>query len=278
MTTKTSTLDTQARNLGPFFRATALTVPHEAIDPFLHVVNFRMSGPTFEPHPHAGFAAVTYMFPDSEGSFRNRDSLGDDSVIRPGDCHWTWAGAGMVHDEVNTVNGEVAHGLQIFVNLPAAHELDAPRGIRLARETMATRDFGGGRMILAFGAIGDLATPLPGVPAGAGDASLADLELRAGGELAILLDPARNAFVLGIAGETVVGDPGAGLPLRAGEALRLEGGGECRFGSAGGARLALFAGTPLREPVIFHGPFALSSRERLVEAIGRYQAGGMGRL
>lgn len=43
----------------------------EGIDPFLQIDHFFMGEPTFSPHPHAGFSAVTYMFEDSEGTFIN---------------------------------------------------------------------------------------------------------------------------------------------------------------------------------------------------------------
>jgi hypothetical protein len=52
-----------------------------SLDPFLNLDDFHMSQPTFKPHPHAGFSAVTYMFEDSAGAFINRDSLGDRSPI-----------------------------------------------------------------------------------------------------------------------------------------------------------------------------------------------------
>ena len=58
------------------------------LDPFLSITDFRMSEPIFAPHPHAGFSAVTYSFPDSAGAFVNRDSLGDRSRIGAGALHW----------------------------------------------------------------------------------------------------------------------------------------------------------------------------------------------
>jgi redox-sensitive bicupin YhaK (pirin superfamily) len=64
------------------------------IDPFINLDDFHMSLPTFRPHPHAGFSAVTYMFEDSKGGFLNRDSMGDSSKIGPGDLHWTQAASG----------------------------------------------------------------------------------------------------------------------------------------------------------------------------------------
>lgn len=59
------------------------------INPVMGFDHFRMSGPTFAPHPHAGFSAVSYVFEDSSGALRNRDSLGNDLSIEPGAMVWT---------------------------------------------------------------------------------------------------------------------------------------------------------------------------------------------
>lgn len=90
--------------------------------PLVGVDHFWMSGPTFAPHPHAGFAAITYVFDDSEGGMRNRDSLGHDFVAGPGDLIWTQAGAGVIHDELPDAPGKTVHGLQIFVNSSEKHK------------------------------------------------------------------------------------------------------------------------------------------------------------
>ena len=64
------------------------------IDPVLNIDWFEMNGPTFPAHPHAGFSAVTYLFADSPNGFHNRDSLGEEHVIRPGGLHWSRAAKG----------------------------------------------------------------------------------------------------------------------------------------------------------------------------------------
>ena len=61
------------------------------ISPFIGTDSFTMPQPFFGPHPHAGMSAVTLMLPEAEGGFINRDSLGDRSLIAPGDLHWTQA-------------------------------------------------------------------------------------------------------------------------------------------------------------------------------------------
>lgn len=82
-------------------------------EPFLVFTEFYMSRPIFGPHPHAGVSVMTYMLPDSKGSFLNRDSAGDESIIEPGGIHVTQAGSGIKHDETPTVLGVDCHGFQI---------------------------------------------------------------------------------------------------------------------------------------------------------------------
>lgn len=119
------------------------------LDPFLSVDHFYMSQPTFAPHPHAGVSAVTYLFDDSETGFINKDSLGHLLDILPGSLHWTRAAGGVMHDEAPQVNGRTAHGMQIFVNLRAAHRHDAPGIEHVVQADMPEWQMGDARAVLA---------------------------------------------------------------------------------------------------------------------------------
>ena len=70
-----------------------------SMDPIIMVDHFTMTEPTFGPHAHAGLSAVSILFEDSEGPFSNKDSLGNDIELMPGDLYWLKAGRGAVHDE-----------------------------------------------------------------------------------------------------------------------------------------------------------------------------------
>ena len=52
-----------------------------AASPLAVLDDFRVPGLPFSPHPHAGFAAVTYVFEDSPGDLRSRASLGADLTV-----------------------------------------------------------------------------------------------------------------------------------------------------------------------------------------------------
>lgn len=62
------------------------------LDPLVMVDHFTMSEPTFGTHPHAGVSAVWVMLEDSRGRYYNRDSLGNDIDLEPGDLYWLKAG------------------------------------------------------------------------------------------------------------------------------------------------------------------------------------------
>src|SRR6056297_3306234 len=112
----------------------ALSFTHRQLDglmdPLIMVDHFTMTEPTFGAHAHAGLSAVSVLFEDSTGTFRNKDSLGNDIELAPGDLYWLRAARGAVHDEAPTA-GSRTHALQVFVNLPATQKLEAPASMHV---------------------------------------------------------------------------------------------------------------------------------------------------
>ncbi len=267
----------QPLNIGAGFRALGIRGSDEAMSPFLMADHYWMSEPTFGPHPHAGFSAVTYMFEDSENSFINRDSRGDHSLIRPGDLHWTVAGRGVVHDEVPELPGKAAHGLQLFVNLVAAKKHIEPQAIQLAREDIPELTLASGsRIRVPFGEVTIDGTPLRSPAKIPTEATLIDVHLVAGGRLSLPIAAGQNAFLHVIVGE--VKDM-QHATTKVGEARRINGsGGTLEIAAEHAAHLVILMGLPIHEPVVRHGPFAMNTREQITDAIRAYQAGEMGSI
>jgi redox-sensitive bicupin YhaK (pirin superfamily) len=242
-----------------------------ALDPVVLVDHFRMNQPTFAPHPHAGFSAVTYLFEDSEDGFVNRDSLGYQGPIEPGALHWTQAGSGVLHEEIPRVAGRVSHGLQIFVNSSAANKRSAPAVFQVAAEQIpVVAPPGGGRVRVVLGAFGgavsriDAHTPL----------MLLDVELPPGAALDVPVGAGERAFAVVVSGGLTGAPQAAPHALRftdTGDALHLEAG-------AQGVHLAVLAGTPIGEPIVPKGPFIGNSAADVTEMIRRFQSGAMGAL
>ena len=69
-------------------------------------------GGGFPRHPHQDMEIVTVVL---EGELRHEDSMGNGSVIRPGDVQYMSAGTGVTHSEFNASDNEPLHLLQMWV-------------------------------------------------------------------------------------------------------------------------------------------------------------------
>lgn len=149
-------------------------------------------GMVVPPHPHTGLQTVSWLF---EGEIEHRDSTGSRELVRPGQVNLMTAGRGISHSEVSTPATTRLHGVQLWVALPDVSRNVAPffEHDEIAPATVddaVVRVFAGSLPGVGDEASVTLFSPLVG----------AQIDLPAGGEAWIELDPAFEHGVLVDAG------------------------------------------------------------------------------
>lgn len=243
--------------------------------PVMGFDHYRMSGPTFAPHPHAGFSAISYVFEDSMGGLRNRDSLQHDVVIEPGAMVWTQAGTGVVHDEFPAQTGREVHGVQIFVNLSRQNKALPPRVLHIAAaDVPVVCDTKGNRTRVLSGRFSGASSPLDPVE----PLDLLDVHVQSAWSFRV--PPRRGVLIYVLSGA---------IQVQAGDQTRTVGAFQAVAAKAGKAadlhitaqepaQLLVLSGTDPGEPVAVYGPFIMNDEVQLTDAFERYRRGEMGRL
>ena len=258
------------------------------LDPFVHMdqmgeVEYAPGEPKGTPwHPHRGFETVTYII---DGTFVHQDSHGGGGVITDGDTQWMTAGSGLLHIEAPpeslVVSGGLFHGVQLWVNLPAALKMSPPRyqDIRGGEVALLTSADGAALIRVIAGAVDDHVGPgITHTPT-----ALAHASVPAGARLELPWRPDFNALVYVLAGHGTVGPDRR--PIRTGQ-LAAFGPGDVIEVAADARQEArspelevlVLGGAPIREPVAAYGPFVMNTRAELVQAFEDFQAGKLGTI
>lgn len=242
-----------------------------SLDPFLLLDEIRSDDPNdyvagFPQHPHRGFETVSYLI---EGAIEHRDTLGNHGHLAPGAAQWMTAGHGIVHSEMPQQERGLMWAYQLWVNLPRARKLIAPRYQDLAPGRIPELDVDGARVRLVAGEVNGQQGPVQGIDV---RPLFLDVTLRPGARLTQATPRGHTAFVQVISGSAGIG--GARREVREGELAVLSDGASLSLeGLTGGGRLLLLAGQPWNEPIARGGPFVMNTNAELEQAWADYRAG-----
>ena len=266
-------------------RAFGFGDPSES-DPFLLLDDFRNDIPQhyekgFPWHPHRGIETITYVL---EGTVEHGDSLGNTGRLGPGSVQWMTAGSGIMHQEMPKGNaaGQM-HGFQLWANLPSSLKMTAPRYQDIAGADVPeiTDDDGTVVRIITGNFWGRLG-PVDGIAA---DPLYLDISVPPNRRKSLPIDTRANAFAYVFAGQGFFHEASTPIGVRvekevAGEELNIRdmSGNRTlvRFGNGDevtvqtrdeGVRFLLVAGRPIQEPVAWHGPIVMNTREELMQAM-----------
>ena len=243
------------------------------LDPFLMLDHFGSENPEdylagFPWHPHRGIETVTYLI---RGVVEHGDSLGNQGIIGAGDIQWMTAGSGIIHQEMPQLTDEPLMGFQLWVNLPAAHKMMAPRYRDVLQDQIPEVKLQEGVAIrIVSGEINGVRGPVQDLVV---DTEYLDVRLAPKAEWRHPLRPGNRAFAYvfegrgffdpeqtrSIAEEHLVDfQDGEAVAIRAGES---------------GVRFLLVSGKPLGEPVAWRGPIVMNTEAELDQAFREYRNG-----
>lgn len=246
------------------------------MDPLLMVDHFVMTAPTFAPHLHAGISAVTAMFEDAQGGFLNRDSLGNNLALQPGDLYWLAAASGAAHEE-RPEDGARTHALQIFVNMPAGLKTQPARALHVQAGEVPVLQAAGHRVRVVLGRSGEAA----GRQSAHAEMTMLDgFICKGGGRFAHRLAEGHQAWIYAAAGALAITAGDEARRLADGHALAVRAGGplDITLASGAAAHFVLLSGRPVREHFVKHGPLVMSSADDVRRTLSSYAAGKLGRI
>jgi len=262
------------------------------LDPFLLFDDFRGDSPEmyrrgFPWHPHRGIETITYVL---AGTVEHSDSIGNQGRLGAGDVQWMTAGRGIMHQEMPQGNARgQMHGFQLWANLPGSLKMTEPRYQDVQSGDIPEIIDDDGTVVRVI--VGDFwgkTGPVDGIAA---DPQYLDISLPAGVTKTFPMDTYRKTFAYifeGTARFADASDPtgvrlekevaGQEVNIRdlsgnrtlvqfdTGDSIRAQAG-------PGGARFLLVSGSPIEEPVAWHGPIVMNTRDELVAAFDELKNG-----
>jgi len=222
-----------------------------------------------DPHPHRGFAPVTFVF---EGGVNHLDSRGNKGTVYKGGTQWMNAGMGVIHSERPAVSG-TQEIIQMWVNSPAKNKMDQPAYFPLTSEETPKYVSEDKKVNLSVvsgelnGVKGTIPTLSP--------INSAMIWAENGGKITISLPENHNAFLYILEGKAKVADQEINQHYMT---VFSNDGNAIDIGFLENTRALLMSGEPIGEKIVAKGPFVMNDEIQITQAYRDYRMGRMGVL
>ena len=259
----------------------------QAISPFLlldYAAPYHFNPTTAQhgvgSHPHRGFETVTIAY---QGEVSHKDSTGGGGQIKTGDVQWMTAGAGLMHEEFHSEQFAKSGGLfemvQLWVNLPAADKMTAPKYQAIESQEIPVIELenGAGHIRVIAGHYQADQLEYHGPAATFSSVNVWDGELKAEHVHHIHVPVDHNTLLVVLSGEMLVNgmqkvqDSSIVLFAQDDEAdIQLEALQDSKF--------LLLTGQPLNEPIQGYGPFVMNTKDEIIQAFNDFNRGKFGEI
>ena len=213
------------------------------------------------PHPHIGLQTVTWLH---AGEVVHDDSLGIESLLRPGGVNIMTTGRGMAHaEQTPRDHSGRLDGVQLWTALPDAHRAIAPGFAHVP--SVPVVEWPSGIVQVFAGTIDRAVSPGPYYS----DIVGADLQVHPGRALEVPVDPTYEHAVLVMSGASTL--DGQALEERTLYYLGTGRDTVC-VASSGGARLLLIGGPPFPETILMWWNFVARTPDEIADARADWEA------
>lgn len=240
----------------------------EKHDPFLLMAHDRMRSGVFGIHPHRGMETVTFLI---DGHLNHYDNKHGEGVLQPGDAQWMTAGGGVEHVE-DAAQDEEVNLLQLWVNLPSEWKMSPSRYQDLRKDSMPVITEEGAEVRIFSGSYGHVTADTKNIA----QVTMLEVNLEAGASVSPQFPGSYNGFLYILEGEGTVGVNATvgtkGQVLWMGPADSAEQS-LLKIQARSAMRVMVYAGEPIREPVVARGPFVMNTEEEILQAYQDYRNG-----
>jgi hypothetical protein len=240
-------------------------------DPFLLFDHFGSDKPEdymagFPWHPHRGIETVTYML---KGSVEHGDSMGNAGIIETGDVQWMTAGNGIIHQEMPQGGTDGMAGFQLWVNLPASEKMMDPRYREVkSKEIPEVYLKNGIKVKVLAGKFMDATGPVQDLIV---ECNYFDISLKKGSVFKYNVVDNKKVVIYVYEGSIFL--PEDEKEVESYNAVILGEGNLVEIAGKSDAKLLLFSGEPINEPIHWGGPIVMSTKEDLRQAFDDYNNG-----